>query len=373
MNVHFREIRKSDIPEIINEESLWDHSFLIATKHRLLAHYNNPKASSDDLVLLIGYLDSEIIGYMGIMMDHIHIGSEIQKIGWLSTWWLHPNAAGKGIGSAMLKKMYALNNGKIGVSQFTPSAKRVYDKSDNFYYLKKLEGCKVDIKLNLGYLLPEYHKSFKKFAFVFKTFDAIFNSINELKLKLVYIHYKKALNGLSIDYLSCIDKKTERFLKRKQNRNLTRRDADFFQFIKTYQWIEESPLLEFVKNEKKYAFSGYSKDFNIYLIKIENEKSEIIGFISLLKKEHELKVLQVFYEKEEHLLMTKTIIMHGIAINARTIITYDQNITNELKRLKMARIRFKKKERASMISKIYGEVNYEKYDFQYGDGDCSFA
>ena len=371
MNFHIREVRKHELPNILEDKAVWDNSFLKATPHRLLAHLNNPNLGDDDIALLITFLDNKIIGYMGIYIDHIHIGGEIQKIGWLSTWWLHPSTARKGIGKEMLKKMYDLNHGKIGISQFTPSAKRVYDKSGYFYYLKKLEGCKIDLSFNLGYLLPAYRSYLKSMTPIFRFADTVFNALNSVRLGKAYRLYEKSLEDISIDYLTYIDDKTRAFLSDKQKNNLTQRDGDFFQYIKTFQWIEEAPLLDLVNNN--YSFSGYNQNFNIYLVKVENENSEIMGFVSLLRKDHDLKVLQVFYENEKHPIIAKMIIMHGIKLKVKTIITYDEKISNEFKQLKQSRIRYKKKTRESIISKAYGEIDYSKFDFQYGDGDCSFA
>ncbi|CAL2101486.1 N-acetyltransferase domain-containing protein [Tenacibaculum sp. 190130A14a] len=373
MNIRIQEFRKFEIPNILNDEMVWNHSFLIGTKHRLLAHYKNPKSNDDDIALLVAYIDAQIVGYMGVYIDYIHIGDKAEKIGWLSTWWLHKSSAGKGIGKEMLKKMYELNDGRIGISQFTPSAKRVYDKSGFFNYLKKLVGCKIDLRLNLEYLLPAYKESLRKYTWLFRTIDTTFNVVNEFKLKMVYSSYKKSMKNYSIDYLTHIDSKMASFLQEKQHKNLTKRDADFFQFIKTYQWIEEAPLVDFVTNKKKYFFSDYNKNFNIYLVKVEDKEANIVGFICLLRKDAELKVLQIFYLEGMHSLMAKLVIMHGIKLGTRTIITYDENLTKEFKRLKSARIRFKKKDRESIVSKIYGEINSEEFNFQYGDGDCSFA
>ena len=373
MSIQIQEFRKFEIQKILNDDVIWSNSFLISTKHRLLAHYNNPNADDNDIALLLAYIGDRIVGYMGIYIDHIHFNNRTDKIGWLSTWWLHKSSAGQGVGKEMLKKMYELNKGKIGISQFTPSAKRVYDKSGYFNYLKKLVGCKIDLRLNLEYLLPAYVGSLKKFTFFLRIIDTIFNSINNIKLRFVYSYYKKSLTSFSVDYLTHIDLKTQSFLEEKQRNNLTKRDANFYQFIKTFQWIEEAPLVDFVENNEKYFFSGYNKNFNVYLVKIEDKNSKIVGFICLSRKDAELKVLQVFYLTGKHALIAKIILMHGIELGVKTIITYDDKITKQFKKLKITRIRFKKKERESIISKVFGEIDGENFGFQFGDGDCSFT
>ncbi len=373
MSLQIHEIKKSELPEVLNDSSLWQNSFLVGTRHRLWAHYNNKKAASSDIIMIIAYYDDVLIGYMGVYVDHVFISEKPEKIGWLSTWWLHPDSAGKGIGKQMLERMYDLYNGQIGISQFTPSAKRVYDKSEYFYSLKKLEGCKIDLRLNLSGLLPVLKPTFTKVLGLLRFIDLSVNRLIELRLMIAEKRFRKSLENVRVDYLTFLDDETASFIADKQRRNLTRRDPDFFHFVKSYQWIQESPIISKVVHRKDYAFSGYNQLFNTYLVQIKNEDGQIIAFYSLLRKDKELKVLQVFYQDDQFLNIARSIILHGIKLGVSTIITYDKNLSEIFKKDRFARIRYKRKERESIISKKFGEHNYANYDFQYGDGDCSFA
>jgi GNAT superfamily N-acetyltransferase len=106
------------------------------------------------LALLLGYTDGQLVGYMGVFTDKIILDGKPNKIGWLSTWWVHPKTKGSGIGREILNTMYESLNGQIGISQFTPSAKRVYDKSGYFYTLKESKGIKAVLRSNFGFCGP---------------------------------------------------------------------------------------------------------------------------------------------------------------------------------------------------------------------------
>src|SRR5688572_27959784 len=121
--IELKTIYKKDVPELLDNSGFWNHSFLSIRKHRLYAHYKNPNCDENDVVLLLAYLNGELVGYMGVFIDKILLDGSVDKIGWLSTWWGHPKTKGSGIGREILDTMYTLNNGKIGISQFTPSAK----------------------------------------------------------------------------------------------------------------------------------------------------------------------------------------------------------------------------------------------------------
>ena len=136
--IEIKKILKKNVAELFEISAFWDHEFLSISKHRLLAHFNNPNLKNDDIVLIVAYFNQELAGYMGIFIDKITIDNQETKIGWLSTWWVHPKTKGSGIGREILNEMYSGNNGRIGISQFTPSAKRVYDKSGYFVNLKEI-------------------------------------------------------------------------------------------------------------------------------------------------------------------------------------------------------------------------------------------
>ncbi len=137
-----KKILRKDVNDLIQNEKFWKHPFLSITKHRLYAHYLNPNISDNDIVLLLAYYNKEIVGYMGVYVDVINIKNKDRKIGWLSTWWVHPKTKGTGIGRSLLVSMYKAFNGRIGISQFTPIAKKVYKKSGFFQTLSKSIGYK---------------------------------------------------------------------------------------------------------------------------------------------------------------------------------------------------------------------------------------
>ena len=373
MNLVLKEVSKNNLEKIINNDAFWSHDFLIGTKHRFYCHTMNPAASEEDIVLILAYLNDRLVGYMGIFMDYINLSNKKTKIGWLSTWWLHKDSAGKGVGKQMLSRMYEIQNGKIGISQFTPSAKRVYTKSGYFNDLNTLHGCKLDIRLNSTYLLPSIIPSLSKILPLLKFLDSTFNLIISLRLQLARSVYHKKLNNYSIDYHSVIDNRISSFINENNGNPLCIRDKDFFEYLKAYHWIQESPLKNKIKRTYDYFFSDYNKKFNIYLVSVSNNQNKLVGFYCLLRKDFDLKVMQVYYLNEEVEIICNSILLHAIDLGVTTIITYDRLLSKKFKTSNLSKFRFKKKFRESIISKSFGDHDYSKYNFQYGDGDCSFA
>ena len=369
--IEIKKIFKKDVAELFENKAFWNHEFLSISKHRLLAHFNNPNLENDDIVLILAYLNQELAGYMGIFIDKIFFDNQETKIGWLSTWWVHPKTKGTGIGREILNEMYIATNGKIGISQFTPSAKRVYDKSGYFVNLKENIGIKAVLKSNLAFLIPELKPKLKFLKPVFRLFDSIFNSIVDVKLyfstKIIY----NKLDNIKIEYLNAIDAESNDLINQFSQNHLSIKSKDFFNWLKQYHWVQEAPILELTE-KSKYEFSNYDNNFNIYLMKIINNKIPI-GFLVLQVRNQTMKVLFAYYDKLMTVNQIANIIkLQAIKQNIQEIICYDSGICENFKSSNIF-IYKRKKIKNSIIAKAFNKENFDEKEMNYGDGDCCFA
>lgn len=368
MDRRLRPVTKKEIPLLFKEKELWDHEFLSITKHRLLAHFHNPTAGDDDTVLILAYLNDELVGYMGAFIDTIRIDLKIEKIAWLSTWWVHPKTKGTGVGRSILQKMYELQDGKIGISQFTPSAKRVYEKSGYFYDLKNSKGIKFVLRSNIAVVLPLIRPQYNKWVEPLKVVDGMLNFILKPWLWLRARSLSRKLNNTTLEYLNALDPESEAFINRTSTNHIAPKSAAFFAWLKQYHWVQEAPLLGLTPKDK-YEFSSFDSSFNIYLVKVL-EDGKTTGFLVLQKRDHTLKVLFAYYENASENL-GDIVLLHAIKLGVSQIITYDDAIVSQLK--KRAALYKSKKVKESIISKQFGKEDFSDVQMNFGDGDCSFA
>jgi len=364
-------ICKKDIPFLMDSSSLWSHSFLPISKHRLWAHYNNPRCEDEDLVMLLAYLGDEMIGYMGVYTDVIKINESEQKIGWLSTWWVHPKTKGTGIGRMLLNTMYEEWNGKIGISQFTDSAKRVYDKSGYFMSLKNNKGIKAVMKANFSDVFPVL---FPKLSFLMPLYifsDFILNVFLNFKIYFLKFPIQRRLKDVTIEYLPYPDSEVRTLIDQYGKNDISYKDNAFFNWLKTYKWVYEAPLIPYT-DKNLYAFSMYDKSFEYFFVRI-NVKEKCKGFLVLQKRGVVLKVLFAYYDcKNNAKLMADVINLHAIKLKIREIICYETEIVEHI--FKSTLLLYKKKRvKKSIISKSFGVDNFEDKRVNYGDGDCAFA
>ena len=296
--IEIKKIYKKDIPSLINNQEIWNNSFIVISKHRLLAHSKNPNLEENDIVLLLAYSENELVGYMGIFIDKVLINNIEQKIGWLSTWWVHPKTKGSGIGREILNMMYAENNGKIGISQFTPSAKRVYDKSEYFTSLKENIGVKAVLRSNLTFVIPAIFPKLKGFNSILNLVDNSLNCIINLKLAIQKSFISSRLKGIAIEYLSAIDQETKTIIEKYNTNDISKKSIEFYEWLKANNWVQKAPLLKFT-NYNDYEFSIYDNEFEIHLMKIIQNKI-CIGFIVLQKRNFVSKVLFTYFDDQKH-------------------------------------------------------------------------
>ncbi|MEO8516585.1 MAG: GNAT family N-acetyltransferase, partial [Flavobacterium sp.] len=323
-------IYKKDVPSLLKDAEFWNHSFLSISKHRLYAHYKNPNCNDDDVVLLLAYQNNELVGYMGIFIDKIVLDGTEDKIGWLSTWWVHPKTKGSGIGREILDKMYAINNGKIGISQFTPSAKRVYDKSNYFVSLKESNGIKAVLRSNFVFVFPKLFPWTEKLKKGINLLDAFLNIGIDFKLNIQKITLKKQLKNVSLEYLNIIDDEVSDIINKFNKNHISPKNDLFFEWLKAYFWVQEAPLLE-MTNKSKYEFSIYDKSFNVYFLKVI-ENGRCIGFLVLQKRNNVVKLLFSYYDVKDVQIMANIIKLQTISQDVREIICYDVPICGSLKK-----------------------------------------
>lgn len=365
-----RKIYIKDIPELLNDAAFWKHEFLSVSRHRLYSHYKNPNAEPDDLALLLGYTDGQLVGYMGVFTDKIILDGKPNKIGWLSTWWVHPKTKGSGIGREILNTMYESLNGQIGISQFTPSAKRVYDKSGYFYTLKESKGIKAVLRSNLGFVVPAVYEKSKALLPLLRCADSILNIFINAKLALQQSSVRNQLKAATVDYLNTIDPETEAVIRKYDKSHIAPKSPAFFEWLKAYHWVQEAPLLELSRKDR-YEFSIYDRKFNIYLMKI-SVNGECIGLLVLQRRNYVYKVLFSYFDEKDAGIAANCLKLQAMRQNIREIICYDEAINKHLKKSSLFLYKTKK-HKESIISKVFQKENFEDVVVNFGDGDCSFA
>ncbi|MEL6841973.1 MAG: GNAT family N-acetyltransferase, partial [Bacteroidota bacterium] len=111
------------------------------SRHRALSHLANPRLRPDDVIMIFAHSDEgELVGYLGVLPDEIYLNGKQDRGGWLSCMWVNPITRGQGIGGKLVQAALNAWQGRILVTEFTPAAKRLYDRTEAFVDLHQPVG-----------------------------------------------------------------------------------------------------------------------------------------------------------------------------------------------------------------------------------------
>jgi hypothetical protein len=256
---------------------------------------------------------------------------------------------------------------KLLVTEFTGPAKMLYDKSANFSPLQTKTGIRLYIRSDLAKLLPPKKKIFERGKFLLKVFDAVFNTIFDLRL----LFYAQKLQDLELEYVNCIDSEIAAFIQTKQQKQLFRRGVDELNWILKNPWILAAPELD--RFSKKYHFSAIDKTFDFIPIKIYDKHKRLIAFLIFAKRNNNLKLPYCYFEESAESVV-KVINHHILKWEIKTCTTYNPTIAKLLKNSQGPALVKKEIKRDYIIGSVLNfNPQVQDFEIQDGDADCSFT
>jgi hypothetical protein len=93
---------------------------------RARAQTRNPHASPDDVGLLVARRDGICIGTLGLVPGLLRAGERLEKVDWLSAWYVPPEHRNTGAGERLLLHALGLRR-HLAASEFSAEAGQMYD------------------------------------------------------------------------------------------------------------------------------------------------------------------------------------------------------------------------------------------------------
>jgi GNAT superfamily N-acetyltransferase len=257
--------------------------------HRAISHSHNPRAEPADTLMIIAWENEKMAGYLGILADRIYNseGNEY-KCGWLSCMWVDPHVRGKGVAKQLIATAFENWNDHILVTEFTPEAKGLYDRTGHFTGLKINKGLRCFLRFNLHDILPKRNPKYKPYTGVLKLADRVANLFVDLKLS-----FTKIKAGFSFEQVPEIDDALAQFIISKQNNEFEKRGKDDLNWIIKYPWLIESPSTD---ESVRYHFSSVSHRFQNLCFKLADNGS-IKACLHYTIRDHHLKIPYAYFDK----------------------------------------------------------------------------
>jgi GNAT superfamily N-acetyltransferase len=365
-------LNKSQLLALVNSrEFLVEMAHIPISPVRALSHSVNPCVSEGDVLLVIAYLDTELVGYMGILPDTIKLDNAAsQKIGWLSCLWVNPEKRGMGIGYKLLKQCMESWQYQLLLTEFTKEAGALYDKSKFFKNFHDLPGKRYYLKSDLATLMPPKHAVFGKLDWLLTATDAVAN----IGLKVASVFKRKRFNQGLYTVVTVLDEEVLALIKNTRNVNeVFARDEQALNWVFKNPWLTSAPKKD--ELNQRYFFSSVVRFFKFEMLKIYNpETRELVAFVLLSVRDRHLRTPYI-YALEGHIKWVAL----GIEQYARsmprvhTLTTYNASLIDYWNQHHSISWFSKPLLRRYILSTAVDVSGQPEVFIQDGDGDCAFT
>ena len=357
--MNFKIITLADFPDYIKSEEYKKLKNAPITPIRVKSQVNNPRANSDDVVLVLALQNDEVVAYAGALPDFLY-GNQINKVVWSSGWWSH-SQKGKKAGLPVFLKLLECSNYKMLFSNLTPTTKQILEKL-RIAEVKEIIGIRAYLRMkSYEYLtkrikLPEYFKCF------FLIIDAIIN----LFLLPKRLMWKISLSKTNYSIKHQLVEEDNDFVSKFTNGNVVQRKA------KELNWIINNPWITQNKHEEKankYVFSTIAKQFMQYYI-LTHKNNKITGIAMLHIRNGEGKIPYLFAENCNLQELLRAAFNEFLKHKVNSVLVHYPKTVKYFTTNKLPSFYKRKTTRFYGFSK---PLNIPEMNIQDGDGDVGFT
>ncbi len=345
---------------------LWNQKYCPITRHRANSIIMNPRTLPGDHVLIVGYLNGEVSGYIAIVPDELYAGEESVRLGWMGSWWSDPDPSNSMMAVRLLMKVYELYDGHVAGFSAAERAEQLFRNSNRFKDFRSAAGYQYLLRSNMGYWIPKKFPGMRHIGGIIRLTDGLLNLVQNARLR-IWKSSHKIDPSRSIEYLTQIqDTDTIEFIRQHSFSQLTRRShEDINAMIKNPTSL--ATVLE-DKNKSKYYFSTRSDRFLYLLYRIIDNSQKITAVVLICVDGDHLTVPFVFNKKDAGKTVLTSVLHHIIDMKINMLTTYHPILMQQMKLLKIPIVFKKKRQRDSLISEKIDHRPYVDPFMQDGDG-----
>lgn len=350
----------------LTKNDLWNQKYCPITRHRAISIIMNPRTLPGDHILIVGYMNGEVSGYIAVVPDELYAGDESVRLGWMGSWWSDPDPSNSMMAVRLLMKVYELYDGYVAGSEAALRADQIIRNSNRFKDFRFAEGYQYLLRFNMGYWIPRKFPWMRHIGSIIQFSDGLLNLVQNARLRL-WKSSNKPEPGLSFEYLTQIlDEDTIEFIRTHSYSQLTRRNHEDINALIKYP--DSLPTVLKDKSKSNYYFSTRSERFLYRLYKILDNSQQIIAVVLICVDGDHLTVPYVFNIKDAENIVLASVLHHVIDMKINMLTTYHPILIDQMKMLKIPFVFRKKRHRDSLIS---GKIDYRPYVdpfMQDGDG-----
>lgn len=337
--------------------------------HRALSHIANPRVDADDVIMIMAYDEGRMVGYLGVLADRIYNTTENYKCGWLSCMWVDPTLRGKGIAKQLLATAFSNWNNHILVTEFTPEAKGLYDRSKNFEDLKSNTGLRCFMRFNLHQILINKKPQLKPLKTALKLADGFANSFNSLRLLVANPNTQSAINWQPV---TAVDSAIGNFVSQFQATAFEKRGLTELNWILKHPWLKVSAPTD---ESKRYHFSSVANEFKNLCFTGYNSQKEIVAFLFFSLRDGHLKIPYAYFGETQTEDVVAKVYEVLLTEKANMLTVFHPLLVTHLSSNPTPFIYKRQVKRNYIITKALSLhfVSKDNISIQDGDADCAFT
>ncbi|MEM7373067.1 MAG: GNAT family N-acetyltransferase [Bacteroidota bacterium] len=368
--MEIRIIRIKELPDFLNSEEYRNMPEIPISRHRGLSHAYNPRAKPEEAALVLVYIDTQLMGYLGFVPDTIYLEEAGINLGWMSCIWVSPDARGKGIAKAMLKRGFEEWENRVIVTEFTEIAKNIYERYGDFMDLTISNGIRAYMRANLAYLLPAKRPSLHKLKPLLRLIDGVLNLFHDFRLRIYQINYRK--HQPTYEYLSEIDGPTEAFIRSFQKEELFRRGASELNWMLHHPWVLSAPAKD--EPAQRYYFTSVANRFDFLAMRVYGPENRLAAVLIFAIRDTHLKLPYAYFSEADSELVLKVILHHMLQMRLDMLTVYHPVLTQAIRQYSTPFYLTRPFSRHYLIStRFEAGLRTHARTLQDGDGDCAFT
>lgn len=356
---------KNEMNELINSEKFYNLINIPISLQRAVSQINNPRATDDDVILVVVYDENKAVGYLGVLPDFLFWENNKEKFGWLTCFWVDDEYKSKNVAANLFLRVIRAWNKKIFITNIVPWLEPVYQKTNIFQPTIYKNGLRTYMRFNFSEILPPKHKFFSNIAPILKTVDLFLNLVHDIRIS-IFGKYK--LNNIRLEYINSLDEKTTSFIDAYKKKYWNQRGKPELDWIRQYPWIIQGAKNDF--NSTKYYFTSLSKRFFYQTVRFSNNNNDIIGVILISIRDNNLNVPFVYVNLSNKDTIIKFLINTMIELKLNMLTVFNDDLISSAKNVRSPFYFKKIVKKPYFISKQFEFI--KELNFQDGDGDCAF-
>ncbi len=349
-----------ELAEAVRDDALWHTGVVPISKHRAASHVHNPRAAADDVVLLAAYDGGDVLAYIGLLPDALHLPGGTHKVGWLSTWWVRPGRQGGVVAARLLMTALGRYERSVGVSNFTPEAARAYEASRQFVPVREQPGVKAALRPPpagglLGRLGP-----------VGKAIHRLRAAAAGVRLRRWRGRHPIGRRGLEVEYLGAIDAEAERFIAAHNAGDMSRTDKPRLDWIARWPWMLPSALPD--RLDARYYFDSLCYRFVFLNVKVF-AAGEMVAFVMMKIRNSEMTVPYAWCAAGREADVMTIVAHHMVELDVPRFKTFQPGLAGALRRIDLPGLRVEPASRRWLITKRWDGALPDEAVIHDGDGD----